>query len=346
MVVGGATLLRLTRVQTMSLTALTPVIGAAVFYALSGDGVWGHWADLALLFVTGACLHVFCFVLNEWADVEVDRASKDLWDKPLVSGAVSRRAALVGAVGGGLFGFVPLFLVSPTVWPSVMYAASLALGGAYDLWGKRAPLDHVLAANMSTLLLAGIAASEAFDPGSGRHRLVLVGLLGLQYLQNLFQNAIEGGIKDADHDAVAGARTFATITGTRVEAGRLRPSASFLLTSWTIKGLHLGILAWMSVCVVRVDTASAEGAVAAALIVLSAFAMVATMWTFLGEMDFDRPRLKRRFSAHEMATYIGTVAVLGPLFGASFAVAIVALPVTWYIASNVALYGRPLEPGV
>ncbi len=214
------------------------------------------------------------------------------------------------------------------------------------MWGKRAPLDHLLAASLSALLLAGIAAGGAFDAGSGRHRLVLLGLLGLQYLQNLFQNAIEGGIKDADHDAKAGARTFAAITGTRVVDGRLRPSATFLLTAWTMKGLQLGILAWMMARVVGYDLTSVEGTGAVVVVALSMIGMVGTMVTFSGEVEFDRPRLKRAFSAHEMLTYLGTIAIIVPLVGLTFAVAVVALPVVWFVASNIALYGRALEPGV
>jgi 4-hydroxybenzoate polyprenyltransferase len=346
MAVGASTLLRLARVQTMVLTALTPLIGAAVFYGLSGDGAWSHWADLALLFAMGACLHLFGFVLNEWADLEVDRMSPDLRGKPLVSGDVSSRAALVGAVLGGLLGFLPLLMVSTTAWPLVMYAASLALMGIYDLWGKRAPLDHLLAGSLSALLLAGIFASGAFDATDGRHLSILLGLLGLQYLQNLFQNAIEGGIKDADHDAAAGARTFAVVTRTLVEAGRVRPSTTFLLAAWAMKGLHMGILVWMAVCVVGYDLASVEGIGAMAVVALSMVAMAATMARFLTDVEFDRPRLKRFFSAHEMATYMGTITIIVPLVGLTFAVALVGLPVVWFVASNIALYGRALEPGV
>ena len=346
MAVRAATLLRLVRVQTLSLTALTPLIGAAVFYGMSGGGAWGHWADLVLLFVAGACLHIFGFVLNEWADIEVDRASEDLKDKPLVSGAVSPRAALTGAVVAGALGFVPLLVVSTSVWPLAMYGAALAFMGSYDLWGKSAPLDHLLAASLSALLLAGIAASGAFDAGSGRHRLILLGLLALQYLQNLFQNAIEGGIKDADHDAKAGARTFATVTGTHVEAGRVRPSTMFLVTAWSMKGLHMGILVWMAACVVGYDLSSAGGMGAIAAVALCIAGMAVTMARFLGEVEFDRPRLKRAFSAHEMVTYLGTIAIIVPLVGLTFAMAMVALPVVWFVASNVALYGRALEPGV
>ena len=340
------TLLRLARVQTMALTALVPVIGAAVFYAASGEGAWGHWPDLLLLSMTGACLHVFGFVLNEWADVEVDRASGDLGGKPLVAGEVSRRGALAGALVAGALGYVPLAIVSPTMWPMLLYTASLALGGAYDVWGKRAPLDAVLAGSLSALLLAGVAASGGFDPGDARHLWLLLLLIGLQFMQNLFQNAIEGGIKDADHDAAAGARTFAAITGTRVEAGTYRPSNLFLRSAWSIKiGQYSFLLAMVSLMFGR-GYGAPELVAMVTLVVLALAAMVWTSVSFLPEGPFDRPRLKRLFSAHEMATFVGTVAVLMPLLGWAFSVVLLVVPVAWFVGANVALYGRPLEPGV
>jgi 4-hydroxybenzoate polyprenyltransferase len=340
------TLLRLARVQTMALTALAPVIGAVVFYAASGSGAWGHWVDLALLFMTGACLHVYGFVLNEWADVEVDRASGDLASKPLVAGEASPRGALAGALVVGMLGYVPLAIVSPSPWPVLLYTASLALGGAYDVWGKRAPLDAVLAGSLSALLLVGVATCGGFDPGEAWHRWLLALLLGLQFVQNLFQNAIEGGIKDADHDAAAGARTFAAITGTRVEAGVYRPTASFLRSALAMKLAQALLLLSLWVLLYIQSPRPVDVAVSVPLLVFALAVMVRTQGTFLPEGPFDRPRLKRLFSLHEMATYTATIAVLALLVGWAASLLLLALPVAWFLGANVALYGRPLEPGV
>ena len=340
------TLLRLARVQTMALTALVPVIGAAVFYAASGAGIWDHWANLLMLFLTGACLHVYGFVLNEWADVDVDRASGDLAGKPLVSGEVSPRGALAGALVVGMLGYVPLSIVSPSPWPVLLYTASLALGGAYDVWGKRAPLDAVLAGSLSALLLAGVAASGGFDPGEVWQRWLLSLLVGLQFLQNLFQNAIEGGIKDADHDAAAGARTFAAITGTRVEGGVYRPTAAFLRSALAIKLAQALLWASLLVLLYDRDPQLVDVSASSLLLVLALVVMTRTQRSFLPEGPFERPRLKRLFSLHEMATYTATIAVLAPIIGWVAALPLLALPVLWFLCANVALYGRPLEPGV
>ena len=100
----------------MALTALVPVIGALLF--LGGAPVWSIIAamdilpELMLLFIMGAFLHLFGFVLNEWADVEVDRASPDLQHKPLVSGEVSSKEALWTAIMAAVLCFAVLAAVT------------------------------------------------------------------------------------------------------------------------------------------------------------------------------------------------------------------------------------------
>jgi 4-hydroxybenzoate polyprenyltransferase len=344
--VGAA--LRLARVQTLALTALTPVIGGAVAMALAGMDPWSirGATDLAFLFAVGACFHVYGFVLNEWADVEVDRASLDLAGKPLVSGRVRPRTALGAALAAGLVGLVPLGLVGLDVLPVALYSTGLVLGAAYDLWGKRAPLDLVLAGSLSALLLAGVTAvyGPAFPTGSDL--ALIAGIVALQFLQNLFQNAVEGGIKDVDHDMVAGARTLAVVTGTRIDDGVVRASRGFLAFAYGVKGVHLAVLVWMGLVVVRPDLGATAGVASVGLAVLGVGGMAFTMRRFLGDVRFDRADLKRSFSAHEMATYAATIAILLGVLGSALTVLLLALPIAWFLGSNIALYGRPLEPGV
>jgi sugar phosphate isomerase/epimerase len=341
--------LRLLRVQTMALTGLVPVFGAAVFLGAVTDGegvvVLEDLVVLVPLFLLGACFHIYGFVLNEWADVEVDRASVDLATKPLVSGTVSSREAIGVALGGALLCYLFLAMVTFEPLPYLMLTLGIFLGGAYDLWGKGRPLDVVLAGSLTALLVTGALATGSLDLGSSRHLALLGGLVALQFLQNLFENAIEGGLKDADHDLRAGARTMAVVMGTQVVEGHLMPSRGFVAAAVGMKVVHAGVLIGLVAFVVVPDdlytTAIVGGTILMAIVV-----MAATMVRFLKKAPMDRPALKRLFSVHEMAAFMAAVAVFSSILGLWMAISLLALPVAWFITANALLYGRPLEPGV
>ncbi len=334
----------------MALTALVPVVGALVYMGDASPGAPVAVSDdlltLALLFITGCLFHVFGFVLNEWADLDVDRASRDLTDKPLVAGVISAREALAIAVVAAIASFIPLAFVTQDPWAFILLGLAIVAGAVYDLYGKRVPLDIVLAGSLTLLLATGVVASGKFDPASQPHVIILVCLASLQFRQNLFQNAIEGGMKDADHDAAAGARTFAAVLGVRVEDGDLVMGRGFLASGLTIKAVGLGVLALTVAYLVDPEDIPVTVTVVA-LVALSATVMMGTLGRFMRRrVGFDRSRLKRTFSIHEMATFAATMAAFIPLIGLVTFVALLLLPVVWFAVANKLLFGHALEPGV
>jgi 4-hydroxybenzoate polyprenyltransferase len=334
----------------MALTAMVPVVGALVFSGEPSTGglveVGDELVGLILLFMVGAMLHVHGFVLNEWADVEVDRASKDLQDKPLVSGALSGDEAKWTAVLAAVLCFVFLALVTLDPWAHLAMLGSVLLAVAYDLWGKRFPLDVLLAGSITFLLLTGAIALGGFDPSHGPHLILFACLGGLQFLQNLYQNAIEGGIKDADHDAAAGARTYAALLGVRVlPSGELVGGRTFTSSALLMKAAQLSLVLYTAVEVT--DLSSHGGANALWVILAVAMAsMVVTTGLMLPSVTFDRSRLKRIFSIHELATVAAILVVVIPLVGEWTVLGLFVLPMVWFMLVNRLLFGGSLEPGV
>jgi 4-hydroxybenzoate polyprenyltransferase len=334
----------------LSLTALVPVVGALVFSAEPSTWTTGEVLDilpeLVLLFMTGAFMHIYGFVMNEWADIEVDRASSDLQDKPLVSGEISPGEAKWTAIVAFALCFVPLALVTQDPMPHITLLCALMVAGAYDLWGKRLPLDVLLAGSITLLLMVGAQALGGFDPNYAPHMTLLACVGGLQFLQNMYQNAIEGGIKDADHDAAAGARTYAAILGVRVNAdGDMETGGLFTNSALVMKAIQIVILLYTAV---EVTDLSSEGSSTLLWVILfaSIALMVVTASIMLPPVRFDRSRLKRLFSIHELATYAAILTVVVPLVGGWVALGLFLLPMVWFMAINRLLFGGSLEPGV
>jgi 4-hydroxybenzoate polyprenyltransferase len=334
----------------MALTALAPVIGALVFLGAPSEGpsvLAGEvLPDLVLLFLMGAFLHVFGFVLNEWADMEIDRASEDLQDKPLVSGEISPDEAKWTAIVAAGLTFVPLALVTLDPWPHAALLCSVLAAAAYDLWGKRFPLDVVLAGSITFLMMAGVLALGNFDRDHGAHVTLLGCVAGLQFIQNLYQNAIEGGLKDADHDAAAGAKTYAALLGVRIgDDGELRTGGFFTNSALVMKAIQIVLLLYTAVEVTDLD--AHEGSVFLWALLFAAIAgMVVTTSLMLPPVGWDRSRLKRIFSIHELATFAAIILVFVPLVGQWESLGLFLLPMVWFMAVNRLLFGGTLEPGV
>ena len=76
---------RLLRIPGIGALGVVPVIGALTV------GVYDLY-DLSLVFIIGAISGIFGFLINDYADVELDNLVDELHKKPLVSGGWSERA--------------------------------------------------------------------------------------------------------------------------------------------------------------------------------------------------------------------------------------------------------------
>ena len=325
--------LRLFRIQTAVGTASAPLLGGMVMGLR--DGVL-----LLVLFFIGLLIHVYGFVLNEIFDVNVDRKSDDLQDKPLVSGSVSVRQAY-WVVGVSLVLLCVLMVAFfQAVVPFVLLILSLLLASVYDVFGKRlVGADFVLAGSFFCICLCGSSTVSL--------ELSFVAfLLGLVYfVQIVFNNAVEGGLKDVGHDFKAGAKTLALRLGVVVEKGVLVVSKRFWLFSLCVKGVFIVLVLWLG-AQPEMQVLFGEGFFVLVVGFLLLMGSVFFMVRFLRLGVFDRGRLKRLYSGHEMTSYAALLLMLYPVIGIGWSVFLIVLPLVWFLVFNVVLYGTLLEPRV
>lgn len=323
--------LQLFRLQTAAVTAITPVIGGLLMNQREP-------LSLLVLFVIGLLYHIFGFVLNEYIDIEVDKKSADLKKKPLVSGAISKSTALFSIIvssGGACI----LLVFFQSALPIVLFIIALFLGTLYDIYGKKIlGSDFVLAGGFFFLCLTGASTTSiSFSP--------LVYLVGLLYFfQIVFNNAVEGGLKDIDHDALGGAKTLATRAGVRVCKGMLQTTTTFSIFAYSVRLIFFGLLVVLGM---QPELAFWGGNIFLQfLTVLLGLIVVITVYLFIRNRHFNRGQLKRLFSIHEMASYFLLLIVLSPLFGLKVALILIIIPTCWYLVLNIVLYGKLLQPQV
>ena len=142
-----------------------PGIGALGIPAVIGALTVGvtDLYNLILVFIIGAIACVYGFVLNDYADIELDQLVDVLHKKPLVSGEVSKKGALITTI----FLMLLAFLFISILWygltiDTYKIMAILCiiiagfLGSIYDLYGKRiVGLDFLVALSVAFIFLFG-----------------------------------------------------------------------------------------------------------------------------------------------------------------------------------------------
>ncbi|MBN2055633.1 UbiA family prenyltransferase [bacterium] len=330
----------LARIQTAGLTMLTGVFGLlcrSVFSPL----------HLLTLGTIGLAAHLHGFIYNEIIDRRCDGASPHVAGKPLASGAFPLNKARLAAWLPAMVAYILIAVVYPNIWMWLLFLAGHLGEKLYNIHGKKVPgLDLGLALWAFTFCLFGYLAPGtpplwhgptpiAFPEGISLLCLAIAGLGGLQLL---FNNSVEGGIKDCETDRRSGARTLAVVMGARVRDGVLQPGLPFLGYAWTIKILAIGLAWWTW------RHFGAPGSLVP-MLALTITALI-TLARFTLRPRFERRRLKRLFSIHEMATYMFVPLLLQPSIGTTAALGLLFFPIAWFLIFNRSLHGTWLVPPV
>jgi 4-hydroxybenzoate polyprenyltransferase len=162
---------------------------------------------------------IYGIVLNDYADIEVDKLSKDSRNRPLVIGSVSKKAALLICVLCiiGVFATVFIFFYRNEL---SFYLAILCIiiaaifGTIYNLYGKKFSASPFISAMADALFVLVGAYLVTTDVNLSIFTWVIFILVFTQYL---FMTAIVGGIKDAGHDHLVNVRNIALLSGVKVD---------------------------------------------------------------------------------------------------------------------------------
>ena len=324
---------RLLRIQTGAATAIGPLIAGLVMGQTNP-------LHLSILFLIGIFSHIFVFVLNEVIDIEVDRTSKDLKKKPLVSGLVSRNHALYIVFLSCSASYILTIVFFPSVYTFGFLTIALVLSSLYDLFGKQIPgSDFLLASGYFFLCIFGASAISI------NFTMLIYIVCFSCFLHIVFNNAIEGGLKDVDHDSLAGAKTTATRLGVKVRRKKLRVTKRFITFAVSIKSIYIGMIILLGFQP-EIKLWNSQADILQFLIILLIVVVYLTMYKFLSSDIFNRTKLIRLFSIHEMSSYFLAPLIILPLIDIGMVFILLFIPFIWYIIFNILLYGTVIKPQV
>ncbi len=317
---------KLSSAHFIFLTAIIPVTGAI---AMGSKNL----VSLTFLFLIGVCAHTVGFAYNHYRDIDIDRLSTDIAQRPLLQGTIPKRHAQFFITAVFLTGFL-LTLIAFGWLLALIYLAGISLAALYDLYSKRLPgMDLVLAAAVATGVAFGAATVSTRLPPS-----VLV-FCALAFLQTLNLNLIAGGLKDADHDHLIGSRHLAPLLGVRADRDAFHIPGSFKALAYLCGGLYTFI----------VFAAVLTGIISLPLIllpVLFAFTVAFFVITYkmLSLPRFNRQEVRKYVVIQYMVNWLNIPVLLMSV--APLAVLMILYPIAGLIVSNLILYRTIFRPQV
>jgi 4-hydroxybenzoate polyprenyltransferase len=324
---------RLFRFHAVSMEVTIILIGALIMgqYNLS---------LLLVIFLIGVFGHICGYILNDYADIEVDKKSNELKKKPLVSGAITKKNALIIAFVTGFFTYSLTIIFFPYLRSIFLLILATLLTIIYNFYGKKIiGSDLIVAGTVTVFCLFG--ASTVNNPFTNLIYIVCL----IFFFDIVFINVVEGGLKDVDHDYLSGAKTLATIMGVKVKENKLIVTRKFLAFAYSLRIIYIFtilLLGFES----KINLWLSEKYILQIITIIFLAAVIGGSYKFLHLKIFDRSKMKRLYSGINAASGILLIVMLYPILGLEITLFLLIFPVTWYTVFNKILYGKPLQPRV
>ncbi|UCF13013.1 MAG: UbiA prenyltransferase family protein [Thermoplasmatales archaeon] len=328
--------LKLARISIAPITGLAPVMSALA----TGNYQVFH---LLLLFLMGILVHNYGITHNDLIDYTIDKNAKEITDRPLVSGTISKRKAWVFALGCLFVMFVlAVFLATSTqqYLPLITVFITVVCVTLYNLISKKIPFaDSILAIGMFFFILYG-ALSQI--PQINQLPFLVWIMCSLGAIQLFSMNLISGGFKDIENDKRLGAKTGAVLLGLRITNERLYIPSYFKLIAYSLQLINISIAYLPFLLIPDFTPAIPLRYLQLGLITAVSISMIFFSHKYLNLSYFERGTIRKLINLHGYINF-----ALAPILLMSitpFAIIIVIIPGIGFVISNLLLHEKFMEP--
>ena len=219
--------IKLIRPYGMLFLGFTPVFGALC------NGEFDAFR-LSLLLIIGLLGHIFVFVQNDYYDMEIDRQSKYVVQRPLTTGALSQTQARILFLSSFFISIVLAVVFFLSIRSFIVLLISFLFMTLYNRYSKRVPgMEYVLGA--AVFMYGMFGALTVSDEVSTL--AIIISCVG--FLQWVFSVGVSANLKDVGFDTKLGIRTTPVLFGVRAIGNQLKKPVRFIMYTYAIKGIHL-----------------------------------------------------------------------------------------------------------
>lgn len=317
----------LIRIQQVG-TSVTPIIGA-----LSVKGSALDLTNAFFLFIIAAIINIGGQVHNDLCDYKIDKHSKELKLRPLVKGTFSLKDAKIIILANLILVLILLFVLYPSIYAISIILIGFFFGTLYNIYSKKLPgADIFLSISIMLFFLFGaIVVTEDFQSLQDISPTTWI-LSLIVFIHVFLMDALGGGLKDADNDYKAGAKTLAVRLGVRVNDRFFIPIRyKFITMLFELSTIFLTILLY------TVYQKSFHP-VQLILMILLLIGSLFTHLKMLSFKNFDRKKIKYTNRNHELFGYLLIPMILINITGVLWFVFLFIFPLAWFMIFNYILY--------
>lgn len=282
-----------------------------------------------LLFLMGGCIH------NDLLDMRHDRSADKLKDRPLIRGTVTPMEAAIAMIACclGSLGLAWFFTRSAVAVGVLTGAIGLAM--LYNRFSKTfAGADFFFVISAGLLCFFGGVSALTRSGALLSQTPMLWAVLGIVMLDHFFFNALEGGLKDYEHDGLAEARTAARRLF-RATDGSPRLVAWAGVMFMTLKVISVA-LAFLPFFAFRYAFELWQ----ITLLCLASASVLLCTWKLVRVTPADKERIKRLVYKQEAACRALVPLMIAGLSGATLTVLLLVAPFVWFLLFNTLLHGN------
>ncbi len=344
--------LRLIRIHSLPVTALTPLLGAcATFTIFEGDIL--HRENLLILFslfIVGIIVHIFGETLNDYMDVDIDKSNPELFDKPLVSGEISKKSALIGM----LISFIVLifvFIFSKFNPLSILIFTIAAVTGViYQLISKKWLHSAIFLSAWAffIILFGGVYAGKYQNLLDVPILVYIISILGFFHLW--MNTAILGHLKDVKNDTEYGIKTFPVHFGVKVIENKGKPKLvipmNFRIMVIVIQIINLIVAFTPIIFYKRFYNGEINIVLLSLGLLFLSLMILGSQFKILWHKIFQRSKLMRMMAIREIGTYFLAIVLISPNISWILLLVFIFLPLIWFIIINRIFTGNAMQPPI
>jgi 4-hydroxybenzoate polyprenyltransferase len=267
--------------------------------------------------------------------VKIDKLSRELLARPLVSGNITVKKAAVFAMGCMILSFLFSLIFYQDLGNYLFLLGILLfaylLAAIYNFGSKKYPgMDFFVASAVFFLIIFG-AATVGFPT------LLAWVVAFIGGLQVLFMNMINGAIKDIDHDAKGMANTLAIKLGAKTQAGVVTLPVAFKTVGYLVE-LTRTVLIFVPFVFLSLNYHLVQVGILVVFTLLTFF----FIFRLFSIKKFQRDQIRKNIALIVIFMYTTTPLMLSSLN--IYIVLVALIPPLWFIFSNIVLHNTFLEP--